>query len=243
MMIYPKHQWWAHTIFRLFVRRLCRRRFHALHLVGDIPDVPNNVPILLLPNHSTWWDGFFLYVLNNVLFQRTFHVMMLEHRLREFWFFRFIGAFSINQQSPKGIVETLDFTARLLQSLASDARNDAAPFVIVFPQGELRPHWIRPLGYNRGVERIVRKFLQQQPQYPLAVIPIAIRCEMLDDELPHVFMECGAVRMIVNGNNHDHQHDRHNALVLAGELEREEESLLATLEERIKSGERGRRIL
>jgi 1-acyl-sn-glycerol-3-phosphate acyltransferase len=240
-MIYPNHQWWAHALFRPYLRGLCKRRFHAVHLMGDAPTLPPEIPVLLLPNHSSWWDGFFAYLLNDVLFKRRHYVMILEHSLRKLWFFQRIGGFSVNQQSPKSLLETLDFTLRLLQSSAP-----SVPLVVIFPQGELRPSWARPLGYSRGVERIVKKFAQhnlqqkfqqnlQQTAQSLAVIPLAICYEFLGDEKPHAFLECGAVRMIASGQTDN--------LPTTEELEREEEELLERLQQRITSGESGKQLL
>ena len=35
---------------------------------GELPEIPDHLPLLLLPNHSTWWDGFFVYLLNKTDF-------------------------------------------------------------------------------------------------------------------------------------------------------------------------------
>jgi 1-acyl-sn-glycerol-3-phosphate acyltransferase len=231
-MITAQHRWWAHALFRPYSQWLCRRRFHGIQILGDIPDVPENMPILLLPNHSTWWDGFFVYLLNDVLLQRTFYVMMLEQRLREFWFFRFVGAFSINQQSPKGIAQTLAYTASLL---ATRTKKDTPPLVVIFPQGELHPSGIRPLGYNRGVERVLSK-----AEGAFALVPLAVRCEFLAEEKPFVFLECGKPRIISSELTSSEQAHR---IVNAKQLESELEQLLEQLAGRIVAGERGQSIL
>lgn len=220
-MIPASHRRWAHGIFRPYLRSLFKRRFHALHLLGDMPSVPPNTPILLLPNHSTWWDGFFPYLLNDTLFYREFFIMMLEERLREFWFFRFVGAFSINQRSPKGIVETLDYTVSLLAGQR---------LVVMFPQGELSAWGKRPLGYNRGVERVVRKC--RDAKRSVAIVPLAMRCEFLADEKPHVFLLCGVPLFT------DTVHD-----IDVVELERTETARLDELLQRINAGEQGNILL
>jgi 1-acyl-sn-glycerol-3-phosphate acyltransferase len=216
LMIPANHTAWAHALFRPYVRNLCRRRFHGLRLLGAIPAIPREIPILLAPNHSTWWDGFFPYLLNERLFQREYYIMMLEHKLREFPFFRRLGAFSINQQSPKGIVETLHYTSALLQ-------RDTAPLVIMFPQGELRPHNTRPLGYTRGIERVLK-----QCSRSVAVVPLGITCEFLGEERPFVFMQFGEVQYVQG-----------TTFKGASVLERTEEELLAAIDKSIIAGERG----
>jgi 1-acyl-sn-glycerol-3-phosphate acyltransferase len=234
-MITTQHQRWAHAIFRPYLRWLCRRRFQGIQILGKIPDIPEAMPILLLPNHSTWWDGFFPYLLNDAIFRRPYHVMMLEHRLREFWFFRFVGAFSINQSSPKGIVETLAYTASLL---APASKSGQTPLVVMFPQGELRPSGIRPLGYNRGVERVLSKATTT-----FAVIPLAMRCEFLAESKPNVFLECGTPRIISPHDSPQAPNNIPNKIPSAKQLETEMEHLLEQLAKRIIAGENGQRIL
>lgn len=221
-MIPASHKGWAHAIFRRYLHFLIKKRFHALHVLGDMPQISADTPVLLLPNHSTWWDGFFPYVLNDIVFKREFFIMMLEHRLREFWFFRFVGAFSINQQSPKGIAQSLDYTTTLLQGNR---------LVVLFPQGELSAWGKRPLGYNRGVERVIRKCLERDKQ--IAIIPLAMRCEFFADEKPHVFLLCGAPLFM----------DATAPASTADELERLETALLEELERRTTAGEVGEILL
>jgi 1-acyl-sn-glycerol-3-phosphate acyltransferase len=221
-MILPDHAGWAHALFRPYLRHLCRRRFHSIHLLGDVPTLPEGAPVLLLPNHSSWWDGFFPYLLNDMLFHREFFIMMLEHRLREFWFFRKLGAYSINQQSPKSIAETLTFTASLL-----DTKNHSRSLVVMFPQGELRPWGARPLAYNRGIEWLLKKC-----PAPVLMLPLAMRCELLSEEKPSVFLMCGSPHTATT-----------DSFEGAAALEQEMMHLLNELERRIIAGEKGIRIL
>lgn len=157
---------------------------------------------------------------------------MLEHRLREFWFFRLLGAFSINQQSPKGIIETLSYTISILTS------PNTVPLVVMFPQGELRPSAVRPLAYNRGVERVLAKVRQYRS--PLAVVPLAMRCEFLAEERPFVFLECGTPHIFLPTEENTETND---VLPSAQLLEQKTEILLKQLEQRIIAGERGIGIL
>lgn len=229
-MITAQHRAWAHSLFRPYLRWLSKRRFHTLSLLGERPNIPATVPILLLPNHATWWDGFFPYLLNDAVFKRQYFIMMLEHRLKEFWFFRFLGAFSINQQSPKSIIESLSYTSSLLTSEQGQPRT---PLVVMFPQGELRPFEIRPLGYNRGVERVLKNI---QGEY--AIVPLAMRCEFLGEEKPYLFLECGTPHIIPPFDKR-----ANTMLPTAQQLEQEMELLLERLKNRIVAGERGQAIL
>ena len=179
-MIRAKHRLWADLIFQPYLTWLFKRHFHTIQLLGAPPEIPNDLPLLLLPNHSTWWDGFFVYLLNKRIFRRTAYLMMLEEQLSKYRFFAKIGAYSIEPGNRRGIVESLEYTLGLL--------NERMSLVSVFPQGELLPWHTRPLGYKRGVEWILQRYGK-----PIAVLPLAIRAEFLGERLPSVFFLFGDV--------------------------------------------------
>ena len=179
-MIRTQHCLWSDIIFQRYLTWLFKRNFHEIRLLGTVPEIPDDLPLLLLPNHSTWWDGFFVYLLNKRVFRRTAHLMMLETQLRRYKFFRKIGAYSIEPQHRRGILESLEYTVELLGREMS--------LVAIFPQGELLPWHTRPLGYKRGIEWILRKHGR-----PVSVLPLAIRTEFLGEKRPSVFFLFGDV--------------------------------------------------
>ncbi len=185
-MIQAQHHLWADFIFQPYLKRLFKRHFHTIQLLGALPEIPSHLPLLLLPNHSTWWDGFFVYLLNKRVFQRTAYLMMLEAQLSKYRFFAKIGAYSIEPKHRQGIVESLEYTVELL--------NQGTPLVSVFPQGELLPWHTRPLGYKRGVEWILREYRK-----PVTVLPLAIRTEFLGEKRPSVFLLFGDVNSFEPG--------------------------------------------
>ena len=179
-MIRAQHRLWADFIFQPYLTRLFKRNFHTIQVLGALPEIPPHLPLLLLPNHSTWWDGFFVYLLNKRIFRRTAYLMMLEEQLSSYRFFAKIGAYSIEPKYRQGIVESLGYTVELL--------NQRTSLVSVFPQGELLPWQTRPLGYKRGVEWILRKYGKS-----VAVLPLAIRTEFLGEKRPSAFFLFGDV--------------------------------------------------
>ena len=179
-MIRAQHRLWADFIFQPYLTRLFKRNFHTIQVLGALPEIPPHLPLLLLPNHSTWWDGFFVYLLNKRIFRRTAYLMMLEEQLSSYRFFAKIGAYSIEPKYRQGIVESLGYTVELL--------NQRTSLVSVFPQGELLPWQTRPLGYKRGVEWILQKYGKS-----VAVLPLAIRTEFLGEKRPSAFFLFGDV--------------------------------------------------
>ena len=173
-MIRAQHRLWADIIFQPYLTWSFKRNFHEIQVLGTLPEIPDDLPMLLLPNHSTWWDGFFVYLLNKRIFRRTAYLMMLESQLSKYKFFRKVGAYSIEPENRRNVIESLEYTVELL--------TQEIPLVTVFPQGQLLPWQTRPLGYKRGVEWILRKYRKS-----IAVLPLAIRTEFLGEKRPSVF--------------------------------------------------------
>ena len=150
-MIQARHRLWADIIFQPYLTWLFKRNFHEIQLLGTPPEIPDDLPVLLLPNHSTWWDGFFVYLLNKKMFRRTAYLMMLESQLSKYKFFAKIGAYSIEPENRQGIIESLEYTVQLLnqemplrRSRDPDHRDGVPPLVSIFPQGQLLPWQTRP---------------------------------------------------------------------------------------------------
>lgn len=218
-MIEARHQGWAERLFRGYVLGLVRRSFRAVRLLGELPDLPADEPLLITPNHSSWWDGFFVYLLDRALLHRRLHLMMLEEQLARYRFFSRVGAFGIRPGLPREAMQALAYSARLL--------SDPANSVCIFPQGELRPWGVRPLGLQRGLERVLRLHGGR-----VRLLPLAIRCELLADQRPEVFF------LLDRSFAHD-------AASFPGVpwLEGEMEAQLERLQQGLLRGERGRTLI
>ena len=139
-MIKAQHKNWAEFIFKPYVMRLIRKHFYGLYLMEEFPAVKSDIPILLMPNHSTWWDGFFVYLLNNLIYRRPLYVMMLEEQLSKYSFFSKVGAYSIRPGHPASILETMKYSLEILHTV-----KNPAPLVCLFPQGKMTPASARPI--------------------------------------------------------------------------------------------------
>lgn len=145
MMLKAKHHFLINTFFRLYTRWMVWRRFGSPVVNGTVEY--RNASILLIANHVSWWDGFWLAWLNDKLFKRKFHFMMLESQLRKFWFFNFTGGYSVKNQSHS-IIETLQYTCQLL----SKPENA----VLMFPQGKIQSMHQQTFHFEKGVEWILK---------------------------------------------------------------------------------------
>lgn len=180
-MIKAKPSKWAKKVFHFYVMRLMKRHFHAFQLLGEIPKIDSARPLILLPNHSTWWDGFFVYLLNEKIIKRPLYLMMLESQLSRYKFFARVGAYSIEPKRPKSTLKSLQYTVELLEKNLTPR-----PMICIFPQGELNPWGIRPLNFKQGIEWIIKKYGNS-----VNLLPLAIRTEFLEEQLPDTFFLFG----------------------------------------------------
>ncbi len=123
-----------------------KKEFHEVKLFGSFENMA--LPVLVISNHTSWWDGFWLMHLNLKLLKRKFHFMMLESQLRKFWFFNYSGGFSINKNS-RSIIETINYSVELLENQQN--------MIIVFPQGEINSIHNHKISFEKGVGRIIDK--------------------------------------------------------------------------------------
>ncbi len=143
-MIKPKHHIIIYPFFKVLTRFLLKRNFKSIQVKGNFQD--NGKPILIIANHISWWDGFWMMYLNLKLFHRKFHFMMLEEQLKKHWYFQYSGAYSIKKKSRE-IIESLAFTSKLLQ------HDDN--MVFLFPQGKIHSLHNTTIKFETGVQKII----------------------------------------------------------------------------------------
>jgi 1-acyl-sn-glycerol-3-phosphate acyltransferase len=173
-MTEARHDAWADAMFGSYLRGITRRSFHAVRLLGDAPDPPRELPLIIVANHGTWWDGFFIYLVNTHVLHRKLYIMMLEEQLRRYRFFRRLGAFGIEQGYPRSARASLSYSAELLK--------DASNCLCLFPQGAMHRFHDRPLGFQRGLANVL-----SMHGGAACILPVAIACEFLGERRPEAF--------------------------------------------------------
>jgi 1-acyl-sn-glycerol-3-phosphate acyltransferase len=158
-MIPAKHSYWFQKVFGLYLRYIAWRDFHKIQIIGNYED--KGLPLLVIANHMSWWDGFWIMLLNRKIMKRKFHVMMLEEQLRRYSFLRMLGAFSIRKRS-KTAIDTLQYAANLLKSPGN--------MVLIFPQGEIQSQHKYPFRFQNGWGRIFANL--DQPIQILMIVNI-----------------------------------------------------------------------
>lgn len=132
--------------------------------------------ILLLANHSSWWD-FFIAHWMNVSIPIDGYGMTDHSNLLKFGFFRRIGAFSVDRNDPASIRASINYTAELL--------SEPGRGVWLFPQGKIECNDVRPLKFQHGL----RVLLQRTGR--LRIVPTALRYDFWQDERPEAFIRFG----------------------------------------------------
>jgi hypothetical protein len=123
-----------------------KQSFHSIKMEGKV-DVRNS-SVLLIANHTGWWDGFWALFLSTSVFQKKYHFMMLEPELRKRMLFNYSGGFSVAHGSRSSI-ESLNYSAELLQNSSN--------LVLMFPQAKMHSIYNDNLKFERGIEYILKK--------------------------------------------------------------------------------------
>ena len=143
-MIGAKHHTFIYPFFQWLTKYLIRRKFEKVNIIGKISHLEK--PILLIANHVSWWDGFWVLFLNMKIFNKKIHFMMREDQLKKHWYFQYTGGYSI-KKGTKSILESLQYTQKLLQNNSN--------LVLMFPQGEINSMHNTKFKFERGIERII----------------------------------------------------------------------------------------
>jgi 1-acyl-sn-glycerol-3-phosphate acyltransferase len=172
MILKAKHHTVIYPFFRMYTAFLVRRHFKYCRIHGEFTD--SKLPVLLIANHFSWWDGFLaLYFDMNVL-KRKFYFMMLEEQLHKFWFFNYTGGFSVKKKS-RSVIETLRYTNVLL----ADNRN----MVLLFPQGEIQSMHRQDFIFQKGLDNI----LQNQGN-PVQIVFLASLADYFSNKKPGIII-------------------------------------------------------
>ncbi len=159
-----------------------RRRLDGVHVRGvdgtTLVRELEGLPLLLMANHVSWWDGFLLREVHRAIRpEAPLHVVMLEEELRRVPVFRWMGAVPLSP-SPLAARQLLrDLRARL------ERRPDAV--LGYFPQGRIWPSHRRPLGFLRGGGWLAGHLA------PVVVLPVGLHLEPLTRPGPAAFVSVG----------------------------------------------------
>jgi len=135
-------------------------------------------PVLLVGNHTSWWDALVCFYLLRGYFYLETYALMDAKNLKKLPFFSFLGAFGVDRSDPLDGARGLRYAAKQLRR--------AGVCVLMFPQGRERPVTERPLGFYPGAAALA----QLAPVS--TVVPFALRYEWGEDEKPTIYVNFGS---------------------------------------------------
>lgn len=171
MILKAKHNLLIYNFFRLYTLISIKLNFKYFRIIGKIED--KKMPLLIVSNHSTWWDGFWIMYLNLKILKRKFYFMMQETQLRKFWFFNFSGGFSVNKNS-RSVIDSINYSCEIL----SIPQN----MLLIFPQGKLNSLYNSKIFFQKGIEKILTKSKNE-----IQIIFVVNLIDFLNFSKPSVF--------------------------------------------------------
>jgi 1-acyl-sn-glycerol-3-phosphate acyltransferase len=145
-MIRNQKHFFYRWILHHYTRWIVSRHFHEI-LFNTI-EVDPDKSVLLIANHFSFWDSLILYIIDQKLLKKQFHVMVREDTTLHLKYLKYGGAFSVRKRS-RDVIESLDYAAELL--------DDPQNLVLIFPQGKLYSNFVNEINFEKGVMKIIEK--------------------------------------------------------------------------------------
>jgi hypothetical protein len=178
-VIEAEHRKWARFLFNPYINHLLKTNFNSFYLINKLPRVDESAGLIITPNHFSWWDGFIIDFISRKLIRRKIHIMMLEEQLKKYWFFRKVGAYSVNLTNPVSTARTMKYTNNVLKS----PRN----FVVLYPQGKIQSFNAKSIIVKEGLRHILNNI-----ECELYVLPLALKVEYGNNKNPDVIAQFGS---------------------------------------------------
>lgn len=145
-MIRAKHNKYWVKFSEYYTRILIGFFFGKVRYIGQYED--KGLPVLMIGNHFSFYDGFIQILLNLKVFKRRFHFMMLEKELSKTFMLDKIGACSISK-GRRSSLESVAYAAELLQ--------DKENLFLFFPQGKIESIYTREFNFEKGMLSYILK--------------------------------------------------------------------------------------
>lgn len=167
--------------FMLYTRRYLQRSFHAIHLLGDAPQIADDghTPLLVCLNHSSWWDVMMGYFVERELFNWEYYAVMDARQLQRYKFFAHLGVIGVDRTSLAGAKEFVRYGTDLLQGKRRS--------LWVTPQGRMVSNQTRPMTFQPGLSHLAAGL----SSFYLA--RVAFHYEFWNERLPEAFVSVSPI--------------------------------------------------
>lgn len=173
---------YSHFTRKCFDRYLSwnfKKNFSGIYLSGFSKLTNISDPVLFVSNHVSWWDGFFLFELQRRFRpQARLFTIALKETCEKNPILTRMGVLPLEP----GKVASLTALLKHLKKLRQEGR--AEDFIAAFfPQGRIRPSFVDELGFQRGIEGIIRALS------PIRVVPVGIHIEPMVGKKPTAILQ------------------------------------------------------
>lgn len=177
------------SLFSFYNTRLLKKHFFRIMISGEENFLlrSKESPAILYANHSNWWDGLVAFYLSKKLWNIDAYVMMDIEQMQKYRFFKWLGAFSVNRNSPKEAMDSVEYSVSML--------HNSNRVLWIFPQGIMQPNDFRPIIFYGGISKITQKLGE------VDLMPVAVRYEFLMEQRPEIFISIGKTK--TTGLNND----------------------------------------
>jgi 1-acyl-sn-glycerol-3-phosphate acyltransferase len=159
-MIPARRSTWFTYWFCRVARSRLEKGFGLLAVKGlqNLRNAVNEGPVMVVSNHTSWYDPLVVLWLTNVVVPSRSYAMMNAKNLRRLGFFSRVGAYGVDLDSEADGAAALRYSVKLLK--------EPGNVVWIFPQGDERPSF-EPLHFRGGAEHIAR--LARVPTVPIGL--------------------------------------------------------------------------
>ncbi len=185
LVLPAKHDRRFAGVFAWYTRRLLSQRFHAVRLCASSQAAARSLdaddrPVVLLLNHSSWWDPLIGFAVGtHLLASRVGIAPMDRDQLTRFAFFRRIGLFGIDPDDPKSLPAMVEYAS----SFVATSRR---PTVALTPQGRFTD--VRePIVLRPGAAALCAALGDVVPAV------LSIEYAFWQDQRPEAFLRLGVV--------------------------------------------------
>ncbi|MCU0343254.1 MAG: lysophospholipid acyltransferase family protein [Ignavibacterium sp.] len=177
-MIKADHKTWAKFVFDIYLKGLLKKSFFDFRIINEQPEIDQSKSLILTPNHFSWWDGFFVYWLNNRTLNKKLFIMMLEDQLKRYWFFQKVGCYSIDLEDNRKMITSLKYTIDLLLNSNN--------IITIYSQGEIQAYDEKIIVLKDGID-----FIAKKSTVDFQILPLAFRIHYSNEKLPIVYARFG----------------------------------------------------
>lgn len=152
-MIRAKHNKYWVKFSKFYTKALIGFFFRNVRFEGAYQE--NNMPILLLSNHFSFFDGFIQILLNDKVFKRQYNFMMLEKELKKNMVLTKIGASSMCK-GHRSSIESLKYAVEML--------SDPKKLFLFFPEGRIKSLYTRNFVFEKGMLNYILEHKEKEFQ-------------------------------------------------------------------------------